>query len=345
MLYSACSFAQRILPLARPRAQRRVPFKLSLSLALIFCLQLISAFSQAESRFAIVGTGGVTGVYYPAGGSICRMVSRLREDHGIRCAVESTSGSIYNLTKIRERDLDLAIAQSDWHHHAVQGTGEFAEKGPDASLRSLFSLHAETFTIVARKDSGITSVKDLKGKRVNIGNQGSGQRATMEVLMRQLGWTHSDFAKVLDYKSADQAEALCRGEFDAMVFVVGHPSASIKEATSACDSLVIPVQGPEIGKLIEQHDYYRIVEIPGGMYRGNPNPIKTFGVGATLVASAELPDDVVYEVVKAVFENFESFKQLHPAFQGLNKKQMLGIDLSAPFHPGALKYYKEARML
>jgi len=300
--------------------------------------------SQAESRFAIVGTGGVTGVYYPAGGSICRMVNRLREEHGIRCAVESTQGSIYNLGKIRERDLDLAVVQSDWHYHAVQGTGEFADLGADSKLRSIFSLHAEPFTIVARKDAGIASLQDLKGKRVNIGNPGSGQRATMEVLMKKLGWTHDDFAQVHDFKSVDQAEQLCRGTFDAMVFVVGHPSASIKEATTSCESKLVPVSGPEVDKLIAENDYYRRVDIPGGMYRGNSEAIETFGVGATFVTSSELPESVIYEVVKAVFENFESFRQLHPAFQNLNKKQMLENGLTAPFHAGALKYYKEARM-
>lgn len=315
-------------------------------LSFLFFLLIAFPFTvQAEQKLAIVGTGGVTGVYYPAGGSICRMVNRLRESHGIRCAVESTQGSIYNLGKIRERDLDLAVVQSDWHFHAVKGTEEFTGEGPDLKLRSIFSLHAEPFTVVARADAAIKSLKDLKGKRVNIGNPGSGQRATMEVLLKHLGWSHEDFAQVHEFKSADQAEQLCKGTFDAMVFVVGHPSASIKEATTACESNLVSVDGPEISALVAEHEYYRTVTIPGGMYRGNAEAVSTFGVGATFVTSSDLPEQVIYEVVKAVFENFESFKQLHPAFNSLNKKAMLGEGLAAPFHDGALRYYREARML
>jgi uncharacterized protein len=299
---------------------------------------------SAEQQYAIVGTGGVTGVYYPAGGSICRMVNRNRAQHGIRCAVESTQGSIYNLEKVRARDLDFAVVQSDWHFHAVNGSAGFNSVGPDSSLRSLFALYAEPFTVLARRDSGIKSFSDLKGRRVNIGNVGSGQRATMEVLMSALGWTPKDFSEVHELKSVDQAKALCDGSFDAMVFVAGHPSASIKEATTSCDTRLVPVQGAEIDLLVAGNDYYQHVEIPGGMYRGNDTPTKTFGVGATIVSSAEVPSHVIYEVVKAVFDNFESFKQLHPAFEGLSKKEMLGSGLTAPLHDGALKYYREARL-
>lgn len=301
--------------------------------------------SLSEQKFAIVGTGGVTGVYYPAGGSICRMVNKLRPQHGIRCAVESTQGSIYNLGKIRERDLDLAVVQSDWHYHAVRGSGQFQGLGPDTRLRSLFSLHAEPFTVVVRKESAIRGLEDLKGKRVNIGNPGSGHRATMELLMEKLGWSKDDFEQVFEFRTADQAEQLCKGTFEAMVFMVGHPSASIKEATTACDSRLVPIQGKVIDDLIAENEYYQAVEIPAGMYRGNDAATKTFGVGATFVTSSDLPSDTIYEVVKAVFENFEAFKQLHPAFHHLKKKEMLGHGLTAPLHEGAARYYREARML
>jgi len=319
-----------------------IVLRFALSLCFALCLAYSSAY--ADTRYAIVGTGGVTGVYYPAGGSVCRMVNRLRLQHGIRCAVESTQGSIYNLSKVRERDLDLAVVQSDWHYHAYHGSGQFKDNGPDRQLRSLFSLHAEPFTVVARRDANIQEFTDLKGKRVNIGNPGSGQRATMEVLMEHLKWENADFSEVFEYRSYDQARELCKGTFDAMIFVAGHPSASIKEATSGCDSVVVPVRGKEIDQLVSAHEYYRRVEIPGGMYRGNDTNVETFGVGATFVTHAALDEDVIYEVVKAVFEHFEEFRQLHPAFHDLNKKEMLSGGLSAPLHPGAERYYREARM-
>ena len=300
---------------------------------------------QAEQTFVTIGTGGVTGVYYPTGGAICRLVNKGRKEHGIRCSVESTGGSVYNLNAIAAGELDMGVCQSDWQYHAWHGTAKFASKGPNKDLRSVFSIHPEPFTVVARADSGIRNFRDLKGKRVNIGNPGSGQRGTMEVVMKALGWTKSDFKLASELKSAEQSKALCDNKIDAMVFTVGHPSGSIKEATTSCDSVLVNVTGPEIEKLVEENAYYRWATIPGGMYRGNPEDIKTFGVGATFVSSMAVPEDVIYNVVKAVFENFNQFKKLHPAFSHLRKEEMIKDGLTAPLHPGAVKYYKEAGLM
>ncbi len=300
--------------------------------------------AQAES-FITIGTGGVTGVYYPAGGAICRLVNKDRSEHGIRCSVESTGGSGYNLNTIRSGELDFGVAQSDWQYHAYNGTDTFAAQGPNPDLRSVFSLHAEAFTVVARNDSGINAFDDLKGKRVNIGNPGSGQRGTMEVVMQAKGWTRDDLALASELKASEQASALCDNKIDAMVYVVGHPSGAIKEATTSCDSTLVPVNGGTVDKLIADHSYYRKATIPGGMYRGNPDDVMTFGVGATIVSSAKVPDEVVYNVVKAVFENFDTFRKLHPAFANLKKEEMVRDALTAPLHPGAEKYYKEVGLL
>lgn len=302
--------------------------------------------SQAEQQFITIGTGGVTGVYYPTGGAICRLVNKSRKEHGIRCSVESTGGSVYNINTIAAGDLDMGVAQSDWQYHAYNGTSKFAEKGPFKELRAVFSIHPEPFTVIARADSGIKNFKDLKGKRVNIGNPGSGQRGTMEVLMGALGWTTDDFALASELKAAEQSKALCDNKIDAMVYTVGHPNGSIKEATTSCDSVLVTVDGPEVEKLIADNPYYRIATIPGGMYRGNDADTTTFGVGATFVSSTNTPADTVYQVVKAVFENFETFTKLHPAFGNLKKKEQMAKDgLSAPIHDGAAKYYKEAGLM
>lgn len=299
----------------------------------------------AEQSFITIGTGGVTGVYYPAGGAICRLVNKGRKTHGIRCSVESTGGSMANLTSIREMDIDLAVVQSDWQYHAYHGTSRFAGVGPDKNLRSLFSIHPEPFTVVARADAGIIDFEDLKGKRVNVGNPGSGQRATLEVLMNALGWDMGVFSEVSELKSAQQSAALCDNEIDAMVFTVGHPSGSIKEATTSCQSVVVNVAGSVVDQLVSDNDYYRTAVIPGGMYRNNENDVMTFGVGATFVATASLDADIVYQLVKAVFENFESFRKLHPALKVLNKEEMISDGLSAPLHEGAVRYYKEAGLM
>lgn len=301
--------------------------------------------AQAEQQFITIGTGGVTGVYYPTGGSICRLVNKGRKMHNIRCSVESTGGSVYNINTIKAGELDMGVAQSDWQYHAYHGTSKFKDKGAFKELRAVFSVHPEPFTVVARADSGIKNFMDLKGKRVNIGNPGSGQRGTMEVLMGALGWTNDDFALASELKSSEQSKALCDNKIDAMIFTVGHPSGSIKEAVTSCDSVLVEVSGAVVDKLVAENDYYRTATIPGGMYRGNPNDTQTFGVGATFVSSTNAPAETVYQVVKAVFENFATFKKLHPAFGNLKKAEMIKDGLSAPLHDGAAKYYKEAGLL
>jgi len=314
--------------------------RLKLAGALMVAGLAFGGAAQAE-EFITIGTGGVTGVYYPTGGAICRLVNKGRKEHGIRCSVESTGGSIYNINTIREGELEFGVAQSDWQFHAYHGTSKFADKGPFEKLRAVFSVHPEPFTVVARADAGIKTFEDLKGKRVNIGNPGSGQRGTMEVLMAAMGWTTDDFAQATELKAAEQSAALCDNQIDAMVYTVGHPSGSIKEATTSCDAVLVSVEGPAVDKLVSENPYYSYAVIPGGMYRGNPNDVKTFGVRATLVTSADVSEEAVYTVVKAVFDNFEDFKKLHPAFAHLKPEEMISAGLSAPLHPGAEKYYRE----
>lgn len=299
----------------------------------------------SDQTFVTIGTGGVTGVYYPTGGAIARLVNKDRKVHGIRCSVESTGGSVYNLNAIAGGELDMGVAQSDWQYHAYHGTDQFAEKGPNKDLRAVFSIHPEPFTVVARKDSGIKDFMDLKGKRVNIGNPGSGQRGTLEVVMKALGWTMDDFKLASELKAAEQSSALCDNKIDAMIYTVGHPNGSIQEAASSCDSVMVSVTGPAIDKLVNEADYYRTAIIPGGMYKGTDTDTKTFGVGATFVSSAKVPENIIYNVVKAVFENFDEFKKLHPAFENLKKEEMIKDGLSAPLHDGAIKYYKEAGLM
>ncbi len=305
----------------------------------------LSAPQASAEEFITIGTGGVTGVYYPTGGAICRLVNKGRKEHGIRCSVESTGGSVYNINTIREGELEFGVAQSDWQYHAYNGSSKFEEAGAFEGLRAVFSVHPEPFTVVARADAGITSFEDLKGKRVNIGNPGSGQRGTMEVLLEAMGWTTDDFALATELKAAEQSAALCDNQIDAMVYTVGHPSGSIQEATTACDSVLVNVTGDAVAKLIEENSFYRTATIPGGMYRGSDNDTTTFGVGATFVSSDAVSEDAVYAVVSSVFDNMDDFKKLHPAFANLTPEDMSSAGLSAPIHPGAAKYYKEKGLM
>ncbi|MGO4908299.1 TAXI family TRAP transporter solute-binding subunit [Pseudorhodobacter sp. W20_MBD10_FR17] len=309
------------------------------SLALAGSMALATA-ATAEERYITIGTGGQTGVYFVVGQSICRLVNRDTPKTGLKCTAPSTGGSIANINAIKAGDMDMGVAQSDWQYHAYNGTAKFEGDKFDKE-RAVFSVHSEPFNVIARNDAGIATFDDLKGKRVNVGNPGSGQLATMEVVLAAKGWTMADFALASELKPAEQAAALGDNKVDAIIYTVGNPNGSIQEAVSTVDAHLVPVTGPEIDKLVSENPYYAKSIIPGGMYPGTPDDVETFGVKATFVTSADVPDDVVYEVVKAVFDNFDRFKKLHPAFENLKEEEMIKDGLSAPLHPGAIKYYKE----
>jgi uncharacterized protein len=316
------------------------------SLAMLFSAafgfaSLASMPAVAQQNFVTIGTGGQTGVYYVVGQSVCRLLNRNSNEHGIRCNAPSSGGSVANVNAIRGGEMDMGVVQSDIQYKAYQGTENFEAAGPFGEMRALFALHGEPLTVVARRDANINDVRDLKGKRVNIGNPGSGQRDTMDVVMSALGWTRSDFAMASELSAAEQAAALGDNNVDAMVFVAGHPNGSIQEATTTVDAVLVTVGGEEIDNLIEQRPYYARATIPGGLYRGNDEDVQTFGVRATLVASTAVADETVYQTVKAVFENFDRFKRLHPAFATLSEEQMISEGLSVPLHDGAIRYYKE----
>ena len=312
---------------------------LSMALAAGLAVAGASVSAQAET-FVTIGTGGQTGVYYVVGQSICKLVNRGQADHNIKCTAPSTGGSVANINAIKEGSMDMGVAQSDWQAYAYNGAPEF-EGGQFDDLRAVFSVHGEPFTVVARADAGIESFADLKGKRVNIGNPGSGQRGTMEVLMGELGWSTDDFSLASELKSAEQSAALGDNKVDAIVFTVGHPNGSIQEATTTTDAKLISVEGAEVDALVDANSYYAKSTIPGGMYKGTDGDTNTFGVKATFVSSASVDEETIYQVVKAVFDNFDRFKGLHPAFENLSEEDMIADGLTAPLHPGAERYYKE----
>lgn len=294
----------------------------------------------AQQKFVTVGTGGVTGVYYAVGGAVCRLMNKDRATTGIRCSVESTGGSVFNVNAIKSGELEFGLTQSDVQYNAAKGEAQFKDKA-DADLRAVFSVHPEPFTVLARKEAGVTKFEDFKGKRFNVGNPGSGTRASMEQLLGKLNWKLSDFSLAAELKADEQGTALCDNKIDGFYYGVGHPSAAIQDPTTACGAKLISVTGPAVDALLKEYPYYAKATIPGGMYANNPNPTETYGVLATVVTSAKVPEATVYAMTKAVFDNFEEFKKLHPAFANLDPKKMLKDGLSAPLHPGAAKYYKE----
>lgn len=297
--------------------------------------------SAQDQQFITIGTGGVTGVYYPTGGAICRLVNLNRAEHGIRCSVESTGGSVYNTRTIRQGELDFGVVQSDVQAAGLNGTGAFEEDGPFEGLRALFSVHPEPMHLMVRADAGIETVEDLRGKKVNIANPGSGTRVLAETLLQYYDIDPGEFAVAAELKSSEQSAALCDGNIDATIWAAGLPNGSSQEATSTCDVNIISLEGEAIDTLLAENKAYGAATIPGGMYPGNDEDIASWGPLATFVTSAETPDDVVYAVVEGVFDNFDDFKRLHPAFARLEQDQMISAGLSAPLHPGAERYYRE----
>jgi TRAP transporter TAXI family solute receptor len=296
--------------------------------------------AAAQQKFVTIGTGGVTGVYYAVGGAVCRLMNKDRQKTGIRCSVESTGGSVFNVNAIKAGELDFGMTQSDVQYNAVKGEAQFKDAAM-SDLRAVFAVHGEPFTVLARKEAGVSKFEDFKGKRFNVGNPGSGTRASMEQLLSEMGWKLSDFSLASELKADEQGPALCDNKIDGFYYGVGHPSAAIQDPTTTCGAKIISLTGPAIEQLLKKYPYYSVATIPGGMYASNPQATTTYGVRALMVASAKQPDDVVYNLVKAVFDNFDEFKKLHPAFGSLEPKEMLTSGITAPLHPGAAKYYKE----
>lgn len=299
----------------------------------------LSGIAQAQERFITIGTGGQTGVYYVAGQSICRFVNRNAEN--IRCNAPASGGGVANVNGLRSGEFNFGIMQSDHQYKAMEGLAPFERQGEMDELRAVFSLQSEVFTVLARRDARINSLDDLKGKRVNIGNPGSGQRDTFEEIMRVKGWDKAVFALAAELKPAEQASALGDNNIDAMSYFVGHPNGAIQEATTTVDAVFVPITGPEIDQLLAEKSYYTKAEIPGGMYKGNEQPTPSIGGKAVLSTTTKVDADVVYQLVKAVFENIERFQRLHPAFKELKPEEMIQAGLTAPLHEGAERYYKE----
>ena len=315
--------------------------RLGLTLGAAITAALLAPAAIAQQKYMTIGTGGVTGVYYAAGGAICRLVNKDRAKHGIRCSVESTGGSVFNVNTIKAGELDLGVAQSDVQYNAGKGLGQFKDAGAYGDLRAVMSLHPEPFTVAARKDLNAKNFTDMKGKKFNVGNPGSGTRASLEELIAALGWKLSDFALASELKADEHGAALCDGKIDGFFYGVGHPSANIQDPTTSCGAKLVPITGPAVEKLVNEKPYYGYATIPAGLYPNNPQETKTYGVLATLVSSSKVPADTIYTTVKAVFDNFDEFKKLHPALANLKPEEMVANGISVPLHEGAARYYKE----
>ena len=303
----------------------------------------------AVAADVIIGTGATVNVHTSVGRAICRLIQK--SDPGTSCEVAAIEGRdaaepLAVLTEVRNGAIEMGVVQSDWQYHAFQGSGpvEFTDVSFE-NLRSLFSLHGELFTVIARRDSGIESLDDLAGKRVNIGNPGSNQRAIMAMVMDAKGWTKDTFQVADELNDAEQRLALCHNRVQAVVSVVSHPDERIAKALELCDAKIIPVSGTEIDKLVADNRFLASSEVPMGGYMESDALIPTFGVMVTAVTSSDLDDETAYQVVKSVFDNLAYMKRLHRALGTLLPGRMITAGLSAPLHPGAVRYYREKGMM
>jgi TRAP transporter TAXI family solute receptor len=262
------------------------------------------------------------------------------EHQAVPCVAVSSDGSVANIRHVEGGDAAFGLSQTDVAYAAFHGEGPFATVGPDPKLRAVIALYPEAFTVVARPDTGIRDFQDLRTKRVGIGTSGVGYNFTRDVILRFYGWTTSGPEHALEFAPAEQNQALCSNKVDAIIFEAGHPNGLTQEATTDCQGRLVRVAGQPIDRLLATHPYYIASIIPGGMYVGNPTDIPTVGTRAVLVASSDQPDKLVYAMVKAVFDNFAVFHQLHPALSTLKIEELVPSESVIPIHPGALKYYR-----
>ena len=303
---------------------------------------------RAQTHFVTIGSGDTTGVYYPTGLIIAKMINEKRDEYGVRAAVESTRGSVFNVNAIMAGYLEFGLVQSDKQYEAVNGLAEWTKKGPQKELRAVFSIHHESVNLVAAADAGIKTIADLKGKRVNLGNPGSGQYQNPVDALEAVGLDPNTDILLEKTRAAEAPRLLQDNRIDAFFCTLGHPSETLREAVSGSRKVrFIPITGPGIEKLIADRKYYTKTILPvAEFYRGAENPVnvETFGVIATLCTSVHVPDHVVYVITKELFDNFDYFKRQHPAYAGLAKKGMLE-GLSAPLHPGAIRYFEETGLM
>jgi len=304
---------------------------------------------QAEEIFITIGGGNISGVYFPTGLAIAKMINNRRSEYHIRATVEATMGSTFNVNAVMAGFQDFGLAQSDIQYQAVKGVNNWAKKGPQRELRSVFSLHHEPLTLVAAVDAGIKGIADLKGKRVSLGNPGHSQRRIVVDSLEAAGLDPKRDILPLTVPADDAPDLLADNRIDAYFFTVGHPSETIRRALSGeRKTRVIAISGPGIDKLVADNIFYRKSRIQvHQLYPGLKEPqedVDTFGVIATLCTSIRVPEEVVYSLTKVVFENFDEFRRQHPALANLTKEGRLK-GLSAPFHPGAQKYFREVELM
>ncbi|MCJ8140010.1 TAXI family TRAP transporter solute-binding subunit [Falsirhodobacter halotolerans] len=322
-----------------------------------FAAGLLAPGAMAQDmQFFRIGTGGTAGTYYPIGGLIANAISnppgsRACEDGGscgvpglIATAVAS-NGSVGNVNSINGGTLEAGFSQSDVAYWAQTGTGLWEGQPAVEKLRLLANLYPESIHLVARADAGITSVADLKGKRVSLDEPGSGTLVDAKIILEAFGLSEADISP--EYLKPDQASDRMRdGAMDAFFFVGGYPAGAIAELASQNDVTIVPITGPEVDALRDQYTFFAADTVPANTYDGQDADVPTISVGAQMVTSSDLSDDLAYGITKALYN--ENTQKLFAA--GHAKGRLITLESATqgagiPFHPGAERFYREVGAL
>ena len=326
-----------------------------LLLAGIFATGAAATVAQ-DVKFFRIGTGGTAGTYYPIGGLLANAISNppgSREcDKGGSCGVPglvatavASNGSVANINGIQSGQLESGFTQSDVASWAYHGNGVYEGKPKVADLRLIANLYPETIHLVARKGAGIKGVADLKGKRVSLDEPGSGTLVDARLILAAFGLSEKDI-KAEFMKPNQAGDKLRDGALDAFFFVGGYPAGAIAELAAAGGGIeLVPVTGPEIDKMRQQYGFFAVDMVPANTYKGVPE-VRTIAVGAQWVTSVKQPDELIYAITKATWN--DNTRKLLDAGHAKGKaitKDSATAGAGIPFHPGAEKFYKEAGLL
>ena len=308
-----------------------------------------------EPQYLRMATGGIAGTYYPIGNLIAAAVSNPPGsrpcDKGGSCGVpglvvvvESSNGSIDNVEMIGAGEVELALSQADIAYWAYHGTGPFAKTGPIRSLRAIANLFEETMHVVVRRDSGITGIGQLAGKRVSLGEPASGTLIEAKAVLAAYGL--DEFAIDARFLAPGAASlALAGGEIDAFFFVGGYPVGGVAELARTVDIALLPIEATQADELIAFYPFLARTVIPKGTYHGVAET-PTIGVGAQLLVADGVDADLVYGITRALWHPHtrKLLDRGHPKGREIKREGAL-IGIGIPLHDGAERYYREVGML
>ena len=309
-------------------------FKVS-TLLLVTAIMLASCSKNAKKDY-ILATGGTGGTYYPFGGAIANIWNTKIENMNV--TAQATGASAENLRLINKGEAEYAIVQNDVMDYAYNGTDLFAGEKL-ANIMTIGTLYPEVVQIAVSKDSGIKSIADFKGKRISVGDAGSGVEFNAKQIMEGYGLTFDDIKKSnLSFK--ESAEGIQNGTLDGCFVTAGVPNAALQELAFTAGLTLVPVDGEAAKKICEKYGYYTQTTIPGGTYKGTDDDTPALAIKATLAVNSKLDEQTVYEMTKALFENLNELATAHAKGKEVSAKAAV-TGVSVPFHPGAKKYFKE----